>query len=183
MRIANRTKEENIAEHVVYMFQIEDLIRANNLDSDRIIQQIIAPQIEDRQLIESYSKWYEGLVKQMISERIQKTGHLSDIDEILTELLLLHNTLINITQDKKYLAVFEAALPILKDFQGKSQTGDLNLIEVGFNALYGKIILKLQGKEITPASEAGFKLISNLLGHLAAYYKKMKAGDLDFSKN
>ena len=178
MLIAEKTKEENIAEHIIYMFQIEDLIRANNFESDRIIATLIAPHIKDEELILRYTKWYVGLIKEMKSSRIEKSGHLNDINEILAELLLLHNTLINITKDKKYLAVFEQALPVLKEFQEKSNSGNLNLIEVGFNALYGKIILKLQSKEISPASEEGFTAISNMLGHLAAYYKKMKNGDL-----
>jgi hypothetical protein len=183
MLIAEKTREENIAEHVIYMFQIEDLIRANNFDSDKIIATLIAPHLNDEDLILRYAKWYAGLCKEMKISRIEKSGHLNDINEILAELMLLHNTLINITKDKKYLIAFEQALPVLKDFQQKSNSGNLNLIEVGFNALYGKVILKLQGKDISPASEEGFKAISNMLGHLAAYYKKMKKGDLDFTSN
>lgn len=183
MQIANRTKESNIAEYIIYMFQVEDLIRANRMDLERIINSIIKPQIQDEGVIEAYSNWYKGLIKQMKSERIEDRGHLSEINEILMELLMLHNTLINITRDKKYLAVYEKSIPVLKDFQQKSKSSDLNLVEVGFNALYGKIILKLKGVEISAASEQGFQQISEILGHLAAYYKKMKTGDFDFASN
>lgn len=183
MLIAKRTKETNIAEHVIYMFQVEDMIRANELDLEKIIQVIIKPQISDDDLVEQYTKWYAGLIKQMKSERVEAKGHISDLNEILMELLLLHNTLINISREKKYLAAFEKALPILKDFQHKSNAGDLNLIEVGFNALYGKMILKLKGAEISEASEEGFQAISQMLGTLAHFYKKMKAGDLNFANN
>lgn len=183
MLIARKTKETNIAEHVIYMFQVEDMIRANDLDLEMIIERIIRPQVQEEQLLQQYIEWYQGLIKQMKDERIQERGHLSDINVILTELLLLHNTLINITKDKAYLKVFEEALPVLKDFQQKSQSGDLNLIEVGFNALYGKMILKLKQQEISAASEDGFQRISKLLGTLAIYYKKMKSGDLNFMNN
>jgi hypothetical protein len=81
------------------------------------------------------------------------------------------------------LGVFEKALPILKDFQQKSNSGDLNLIEVGFNALYGKMILKLKGTPISAASEEGFGLIASMLALLAMFYKKMKRGDLNFANN
>jgi len=183
MLIAQRTKETNIAEHVVYMFQVEDMIRANELNLELIIERVIRPQIQDETLVESYIDWYKGLIKQMKDERLHERGHLYEINEILTELLLLHNTLINISKDKKYLQVFEEALPVLKDFQQKSQSGDLNLIEVGFNALYGKMILKLKKQEISPASEEGFQRISKLLGTLAVFYKKMKTGDMNFMNN
>lgn len=183
MLIAKRTKETNIAEHIIYMFQIEDLIRANQLDLDTIIHQIIEPQVQDEVLLGQYIAWYEGLIEQMKSERIEQKGHLSDLNEILMELLLLHNTLINISKEKRYLQAFENALPALKDFQHKSDSGDLNLIEVAFNALYGKLILKLKGVEISEASEEGFAQMSTMLGMLAHYYTKMKKGDMNFANN
>lgn len=183
MLIAQRTKETNIAEHVIYMFQIEDLIRANKLDLSSIIQHIIQPQVQDEVLLGQYTEWYSGLIKKMKLERVEEKGHISDVNEILMELLLLHNTLINISREKRYLEAFEKALPVLKDFQEKSKSGDLNLIEVGFNALYGKMILKLRKKEISEASEEGFGFISQMLGTLAHFYKKMKEGDLNFANN
>ena len=183
MLIAKKTKDTNIAEHVVYMFQVEDLIRSKQADLNAIIEDIIRPQIQDEKLIEEYTKWYAGLIKQMKSERIESKGHLSEINEILMELLLLHNTLLNISKDARYLKAFEKALPALKDFQQKSNSGDLNLVETGFNALYGKMILRLRGQEISPASEEAFQAISTMLGTLANFYKKMKSGDLNFTNN
>ncbi len=183
MLIAQRTKENNIAEHIVYMFQVEDLIRANNHDLDKITTTVIQPLVADEAMAQQYVDWYAGLIKKMKQERVQDKGHVSDINEILMELLLLHNTLLNISREKRYLEAFEVALPILKDFQHKSNGGDLNLIEVGFNALYGKMILKLKRTEISTASEEGFQAISQLLGMLAHFYKKMKQGDLNFTNN
>lgn len=183
MLIAKRTKENNIAEHVLYMFQIEDLIRANNFDLDTIIHTIIAPQLNNDQLVAEYRTWYEGLIKEMKSDKILKKGHLSDINEILMELLLLHNTLVNIMHHQKYLTFFELALPDLKEFQKKSNAGDVNLIEVAFNALYSKLILKLKGQAFSQATEEAFKRISDMLGYLALYYKKMKKGELNFANN
>lgn len=183
MLIAQKTRESNIAEHVIYMFQIEDLIRAHNLDLNSIQTGILEPQISDPEMMQAYLDWYAGLIKSMKRDGVVESGHVNDIQEILMELLMLHNTMINVVRDQKYLEVFEKAMPILKDFQSKSNSAEINLVEVGFNALYAKIILKLQGKEISESSEQGFALISDLLGHLAAYYRKMKSGDLSFTSN
>jgi hypothetical protein len=183
MLIAQKTRENNIAEHVIYMFQIEDLIRANQLDIDRIINTIIAPQVDSAELLSEYKTWYTELIRQMKTEEVVQSGHLSSVSEILMELLMLHNTLLNIIKDVKYKQVFEKSLPVLKEFQHKSKSADLNLIEVGFNALYAKILLKLQKKEISAASEEGFATISELLGHLAAFYKKMRSGELNYPNN
>lgn len=178
MQVAQKTKETNISEHIIYMFQIEDLIRANNLDIETITTTILKPQINNETLLGQYVDWYKNLIKRFKIEGIKEKGHLSEINEILMELLMLHNTLLNVLNEKKYAVVFEKALPALKDFQQKSNSSNLNIIEVGYNALYSKIILTLKGQKFTPATEEAFKTISDLLGHLAAYYKKMKNGEL-----
>ncbi|MFD1553949.1 hypothetical protein DNU06_13910 [Putridiphycobacter roseus] len=183
MQIAKKTKENNISEYVLYMYQIEDLIRANNLSLDTIVTTILKPQIQDESILDAYKVWYADLIKQMKIEGIQKKGHLSDLNEILMEMSLLHNTLINIIKEPKYLKVFEGALPSLKAFQAKSNAGDINLIEIGFNALYSKIILGLKKQSISEASNEAFKSIATMFGFLAAYYKKMKKGELDFANN
>ena len=41
MFTASQKKKENIAEYLLYMWQIEDLIRANGLDMDRIKSNIL----------------------------------------------------------------------------------------------------------------------------------------------
>jgi len=183
MLIARRTKETNIAEHVIYMFQIEDLIRANNLDLDTIITTLIEPQVNDEKLVQEYKAWYGDLIRTMKAEGVTKKGHISDLNEILMELLLLHNTLLNVMNNKKYLAIFEKTLPALKDFQLKSNASDINLVEIGFNALYSKLILKLKGQAFTAATEEAFKQISEMLGFLAVYYRKMRNGELNFANN
>jgi hypothetical protein len=183
MLIARKTKETNIAEHVIYMFQIEDLIRANNLDLETIMNVIIAPQIQDEDLLSQYEEWYKGLIKQMKNEGIEKEGHLSEINEIIMELLMLHNTLLNVLNDEKYKQKFESALPAIKDFQQKSNSSNINMVEVAFNALYTKMILKLKGQSFSASTEEAFNQISQLLGYLAIYYKKMKSGELNFANN
>ncbi|MFK8039391.1 MAG: DUF4924 family protein [Crocinitomicaceae bacterium] len=183
MLIARKTKASNIAEHVLYMFQIEDLIRANQFDVDTIVNNILKPQIEDEKVLDEYKVWYLDLIQQMKSEGIKKQGHTSDINEILMELLLLHNTLLNVIKEPKYLKVFEEALPSLKEFQQKSNSVDINLVEIGFNALYSKIILRLKKTPISEATESAFTAISQMFAYLAAYYIKMRKGELNFANN
>ncbi|MGL5636915.1 MAG: DUF4924 family protein, partial [Bacteroidales bacterium] len=42
MIIASQKKKENIAEYLLYMWQVEDLIRAFKLDMDQIDQKLIS---------------------------------------------------------------------------------------------------------------------------------------------
>ena len=43
MYIASQKRKENIAEYLIYMWQVEDMIRANDLDIDKIQKNIITP--------------------------------------------------------------------------------------------------------------------------------------------
>ena len=42
MKIAQQLKEKNIAEYLIYMWQVEELNRANDCDIDRIKENIIS---------------------------------------------------------------------------------------------------------------------------------------------
>ncbi|MDE6125714.1 MAG: DUF4924 family protein, partial [Muribaculaceae bacterium] len=53
MIIASKKRKENVAEYILYMWQIEDLIRANKLDIDLIRTNVIDSfQLDDAQKVE-----------------------------------------------------------------------------------------------------------------------------------
>ncbi len=183
MLIARQKLQENIAEYVLYMFQIEDLIRASQMDLDVIMNAYVIPQLPDPALEEDYRNWYGDLIRQMKLQRLEKTGHLHDLREILVELSYLHSTLINVANDMKYRDVFEKSLVYINEFKERSNLKDKNEIELCFHALYMKLLLRLQKKEISDSSEEAFDAMRLLLAYLAKYYHKMKQGDLDFLHN
>ena len=43
MIISKKLKEQSISEYLLYMWQVEDLIRANNCDIDKLEQTVVAP--------------------------------------------------------------------------------------------------------------------------------------------
>ena len=51
-------------------------------------------------------------------------------------------------------------------------------LETCFNALYGVLLLKLQGKTIGKDTQVAIAQISHFIGLLAAYYKKEEEGQL-----
>jgi hypothetical protein len=75
MLIARQKLNENIAEYVLYMFQIEDLIRAYDFDLEGIIDGYVRPQLPDNSFIEQYKEWYRDLIAQMKSQRIQTVSY------------------------------------------------------------------------------------------------------------
>ena len=71
MIIASQKKKENIAEYLLYMWQIEDLIRAYGLDIDRIQQQIIDPYDISPEQKKAMREWYESLIDMMHTEGVE----------------------------------------------------------------------------------------------------------------
>jgi hypothetical protein len=183
MLVAQQKQQENIAEYIIYMYQIEDVIRGYNFDVDTILTNYVRPQLPDESFMEQYRKWYIALINQMKSARIEKAGHLGSLQEIMVELSYLHNTMINVTKDLHYVPIFEAAVPFIDEFKEKSNLKDKNHIEAAFQAIYMKLLLRLQKKEISAATEEAFDSMRILIAYLGKSYHKMKAGDLDFLKN
>lgn len=68
MKIAQQLKEKNIAEYLIYMWQVEDLLRANGCDIDRIRQNIILRYPEEER--PALEEWYGNLADMMRAEGV-----------------------------------------------------------------------------------------------------------------
>lgn len=183
MQIAKQKFDENIAEYILYMYQIEDVIRAYKFDVDVIMENYVNPQLPDESFSNQYRSWYNDLIRQMKVQQIQKSGHLMSLTEIMVELTYLHSTLLNMTKDHKYVGVFETANKFIEEFRQKSNLKDKNPLEVAFHAMYMKLLLKLQQKEISAATEEAFDAMRVMLAYLSQAYRRMKAGDMNFLNN
>ena len=183
MLIAKQKEQENIAEYMIYMYQIEDLIRAYKFDLDALITSFVEPSLPDRSFLNQYKEWYQKLIVSMQSQRIEKTGHLIELNEILMELAYLHNTLLNQANDEKYRMLTDTANPYVEEFKSKSNLRDKHNIEVILQAMYMKLLLKLQKKEISPETEDAFDAMRAQIAYLTRAYHQMKRGELNFFNN
>ncbi len=178
MYISRQKKEENIAEYVLYMWQIEDVVRACGFEIDKIITFIIDQQeLTDAQKSE-LKEWYVSLIQKMKLQRIEKAGHLHEVNDVIMEMSYLHNSLIDYYKDEKYANIYSFAEQFLEEFKKVSNNPNASNIEVFFNALYAKLILKIQGKEISEGTSEAFEAFTNVLAYLSAKYNKMKKGEL-----
>ena len=121
MFIATRKKKENIAEYLLYMWQIEDLIRANNLNMDTIQSNIIDKfdcLDEDKK---SLADWYESLIDMMMMESKQKSGHIQLIQNVIIDLTDLHLRLLKSPKDASYAAEYYKTLPYIVELRSGSQ--------------------------------------------------------------
>ena len=62
MLVAQQKRKENIAEYILYLYQVEDLIRAFQLDMNLINEKLVASYRVDEKTSKDISAWYENLV-------------------------------------------------------------------------------------------------------------------------
>lgn len=172
MFTASQKRKENIAEYLIYMWHIEDTIRAYNLDIEKIRQVLIEPRTDlsddqKKELVE----WYESLIDMMRREDVVKSGHLQLNKNVIIQLVALHDALLKDPRFPEYTKEFYATLPIIVELRAKSGEDKKGEIETCFNALYGMLMLRLSSKEITPETATAIKQISKFIALLAHYFK------------
>ena len=88
MLIAKLKKETNIVEYILYMYQIEDIIRSFQFDL-KLIDQHIVQQFDQNETVKAEIKdWYAGMINGMKFQEIEKTGHLNDLKETIHTILV-----------------------------------------------------------------------------------------------
>lgn len=171
MIIASQKRKENIAEYLLYMWQIEDMIRANDLDIEKIERNVIDRFNLTAQQRKEMVDWYESLIDMMRREGIEKSGHLQMNRNILGQLVALHQTLLKDPRFPEYSAEFYRTLPFIVELRSKAGDEKPGEIETCFNALYGMLMLRLKGQEITPDTLNAIKQISHFIAVLAHDFK------------
>ncbi len=181
---ARQKQQENIAEYILYMWQLEDILRAFRFDMEAIEYNLVRTNYpEDEALRKEALDWYARLVLTMKSEKIVQKGHLSELTEIMAELYYLHSTLLNVSKDPAYIRLYEAALENIREFRERSNSASMNDVEICLNGLYSKLLLRLKKSEISEATEAAFETFRQLVALLSARYHQMKRGELNFHYN
>lgn len=168
MIIASQKRKTNIAEYILYMWQVEDIIRANGLDIEEIKKNVIdrfegLTDDQHRQMVE----WYESLIDMMRLEGVQKTGHLQINKNILNQLVQLHQKLLADPSFPEYTAEFYRTLPYIVELRAKAGDAPQGEIETCFTALYGMLLMRLQKKEMTPETATAIKQITRFIAALS----------------
>jgi flagellin-specific chaperone FliS len=170
MFTASQKRKENIAEYLLYMWQIEDLIRANGCDLDRITTNIVDRYNLDADKRRMLIEWYESLIDMMRSEGVLEKGHLQINKNIISELARLNNAVLAEPRFDAYAKEFYKTLPFIVELRAKAGENKVGEIETCFNALYGMLLLRIQQKEVSKQTEDAVKQIGKFVSMLAKYF-------------
>ncbi len=182
MIIAKEKKATNIIEYILYMWQIEDLIRSFNFDFDKINNTIINQFDVEDTIKEEIEVWYRGLIDLMRNEHIQQKGHLQFITNTINDLNDLHLYLIQ-KKNTEYLQYYSWAKSHLDELKKLSNNENQNEIESALNGLYGFLLLKLQKREVTTETQKSIDSISKMMAFLNKIYFKIEKGEMELTPN
>ncbi|MCF0184142.1 MAG: DUF4924 family protein [Bacteroidaceae bacterium] len=179
MYISQRLRQTNIAEWIIYMWQVEDVIRAFGLDIDRIESEYLTRFDVDDEQLAAMTRWYGDLIDMMRDEGCQERGHLQVVNSALLLLTDLHLQLLASTKYPFYSAAYYKALPFIVEVRSRGGDTSKGELESALEALYGVMLLRIQGKTVSKETSAAVGEISRFLGMLADYYIKDKNNELE----
>ena len=179
MFVSKQLKERSIAEYLLYMWQVEDLIRAHGCDLDQLNSRLVDPCPLTPEQQTELLQWYADLIEMMRREDVMQQGHLQINRNVITWLTDLHLQLLRSPKFPYYSAAYYKALPYIVELRAKGAHKDEPELETCFEALYGILLLRVQGKEISEETRKAQEAISALLAQLSNYYVEDKAGKLE----
>lgn len=178
MIVAKQKRKENIAEYLLYMWQVEDLIRANHFDIDSIRRTVISQYDQPDEVKDEIARWYEELIEMMRGEGVMEKGHIQLNKNVIIALTDLHLRLLKSPKEMVYGAAYYKTLPYIVQLRAKSGGEDLPELETCFNAIYGFLLLRMQGKPVSAETQEAIKQISSFLALLAEKYREDMNGEL-----
>lgn len=178
MFIARKKRKENIAEYILYMFQVEDLIRAFNMDMELIRSQLITRYDLNEAERTEVAGWYSNLVLMMEKEGLSHTGHLQFLNNHIADLNDFHLKILKNEVSPDYSRTFHNSIGLINEFRLKGNAA-ANDVETCINGIYAFLLLKIQKKEVSAGTEEAIRQFGKLLGLLSALYKDYEKGTLE----
>jgi len=180
MFVAQELRKKNIAEYLLYMWQMEDTIRAFDCSLARIKHEYVDRFDYSDEQKEEETDWFGNLIRMMNQEGVRERGHLQ-INKVTLQMLIdLHTQLLGSPKYPYYNSAYYKVLPFIVELRNRGSHKEENEIETCFNALYGTMVLRLRKAELTPSTLHAVREISMLIGMLSDYYKKDKEEGLEF---
>ena len=184
MDLAQAKRKQNIAEYILYLWQLEDLLRAMQFSPEAIYSQLVAPRQIDEGVKHEYLIWYMDIVNLLRKEGKEESGHLEHTLHLIGDMHNLHLQLMQHPIGEHYRKTFGALAPQLPMLRGLIKKEDICDTELCFRALYAVMLYRIKGDEKrAEAIKDTMELVSPVIAELAAMYGKVERGEIDLYKD
>lgn len=171
MFIAEKLRKQNVIAYLVYMYQVEDVIRAYQLDTERIRKDYLVRFGYDEDQFDKACEWYVALVNMMKDEGCQEHGHVQVVRATLTLLEDRHQELLATHEHPDYERVYAQILPILVQLRSKGGK-EKTEVENCMDAIYGLSVLEMRHQQVSDETRSGLKPVAQLMDMLGNYYRE-----------
>ena len=183
MDIAQQKRKENIAEYILYLWQLEDLLRALQFSPEAIYATLVKPRHLDSQQEQLLLAWYMDIAHLLEQEGKEKSGHLDHTLHLISDMHDLHLRLMNqqevdVMYRQRY-TVLTQYLPTLRSLLGKES--DMSDTELCFRALYAAMLYRIKGEGESVVADT-IEVISPFIATLTDYFHKVERGEMDLFK-
>ena len=182
MIIAQKLRHDNRAEYLLYMWQVEEILRLFHCDIDRLSAAHLSRFHVAPAEAEAMRQWYAQLCSMMRSEGKMERGHLQINETTLTGLEDLHHRLLASPDFPTYRARYERVLPYIVELRAKSgqqsQSVPVGELRPLFDFLYGIMMLRLQKRDISDETERAAHDVADFLALLSELWKKDRDAEL-----
>ena len=181
MDIAQQRRKENIAEYILYLWQLEDLLRALQFSPEAILSTLVRPRelkAEEEQLLLA---WYLDIAQLLAEEKKEEKGHLAHTLHLIRDLHDMHLRLLKEPDAEPYRARFtllEPHLPTLRKLLGNENVSDTELC---FRALYAAMLYRIKGAGESAVADT-LAVVSPVVAMLTDYYHKVERGEISLSE-
>lgn len=184
MDIAQAKRKENIAEYILYLWQLEDLLRAMQFSPEAIYSQLVAPRQIDEGVKHEYLIWYMDIVNLLRKEGKEESGHLEHTLHLIGDMHNLHLQLMQHPVGEHYRKTFATLAPQLPTLRTLVKKDDVCDTELCFRALYAVMLYRIKGEQKrAEAIKDTMELVSPVIAELAAMYGKVERGEIDLFKD
>ena len=177
MFVAKELRKNSIAEYLLYMWQMEDLIRVYGCSLPVIKREYINKFDFTEEQKEEELDWIGNLIRMMNEEGKREYGHLQINEVLLKDVCDLHHRLLQSSKFPFYNAAYYKALPFIVELRNKGDK-DINEIETCLDALYGIMMLRLQKRDISDETERAAHDVADFLALLSELWKKDRDAEL-----
>ena len=179
MLIALQKRKENIAEYILYLWQVEDLLRALQFSPEAIYRTLV-DRIEgaDEQQKENIFNWYMQIVDLLRKEGKESQGHIDHTLHLVADLHNLHLQLMKLPVGEHYRSTYSRLAPGLPRLRTIIEKEEMSDTELCFRALYAAMLYRIKGGG-ERAIEDTLAVVSPAIGELAAIYGKVERGEIN----
>lgn len=169
--VAENKKSTNIAEYIIYMYQMEDLIRSYQGNAEEIKTYVVEKYPVSKEEKKKIADWYLGLLDQMKDQSILEKGHLHELNTLVSELAKIHWQLLK--TDPLYFEAYGKAKPFILEAVMQAENQDLgNEIQICLNGIYGLLLCRLLGKKVTDEQLKSAEAYGDILSTLSYHFKE-----------